>query len=442
MGILLPGDDMQNSIWVNNCPNTCFPQLDRDIFTDVLIIGGGLAGVLCAYQLKERGISCALIEADRIGSGVTRNTTAKITSQHGLCYHKLLSKFGAEKTRLYWHANENALQQYRSLAKVVDFDFECKDNYIYSIRSNRTLFNEMQALQRLGIPADFVDDVPLPLENKGAVCFRNQGQMNPLKLVCALSEGLDIFEQTTAREFIGNKVVTDNGLIHASKIIIATHFPIINKHGGYFAKLYQRRSYALALKNAPRLDGMYLDEAENGLSFRSYKDLLLLGGGGHRTGKKGKGWAFLEERTRELYPDANIVAYWATQDCMSLDAIPYIGQYSKNTPDLFVATGFHKWGMTSSMVAAAILSDLVQEKENPYADVFAPQRSMLHPQLFVNLWDSAGNFARFSKPRCPHMGCALRWNAQERSWDCPCHGSRFSEKGELLDNPATDNLNL
>lgn len=433
---------MQNSIWANNCPTTHFPQLDREIFTDVLIVGGGLVGVLCAYLLKEKGVSCVLIEADRIGNGVTRNTTAKITSQHGLCYHKLLSRFGTERARLYWKINEKAVQQYRSLAETVDFDFEAKDNYIYSLHSKQKLFDEMTALQRLGIPADFMIDLPLPMETVGSVRFRNQGQMNPLKLVGALSEGLDIYEQTTAREFVGNQVLTDKGVIHASKIVVATHFPIINKHGGYFAKLYQQRSYVLALENAALMDGMYLDEAEKGLSFRNYKDCLLLGGGGHRTGKEGQGWRMLEEKQREFYPNAKAVAYWATQDCMSLDSVPYIGQYSKNTPNLFVATGFNKWGMTSSMAAAMILSDLVQGRENSFAEVFSPSRSVLHPQLFVNLWDSAVNLARFTKPRCPHLGCALQWNPLERSWDCPCHGSRFSETGELLDNPATDDLNL
>lgn len=442
LGIILLGDNMQNSLWAKNSQYTKFPQLNRDVYTDVLIVGGGLAGVLCAYTLKCRGVSCVLIEADRIGSGVTRNTTAKITSQHGLVYHKLLRKFGVEKTRLYWQLNERAVQQYRSLAKVADFDFETKDNYIYAIHSSHKLEEEMEALQRLGIPADLVTDLPLPFETAGAIRFQRQGQMDPLKLIYAISEGLDIYEQTTAREFVGNKVVTDHGVIHTSKIIVATHFPILNKHGAYFAKLYQNRSYVVAMENAVQLDGMYLDEAENGLSFRNYGEYLLLGDGGHRTGKPGAGWSLLEEKQKAFYPNAKITNRWATQDCMTLDGIPYIGQYSKNTPDLYVATGFNKWGMSSSMAAAMVLSDLVQGKKNPFAEVFSPSRSVLHPQLLVNLWDSAVNLARFTKPRCPHLGCALRWNPQERSWDCPCHGSRFSETGELLDNPATDDLNL
>ena len=228
----------------------------------------------------------------------------------------------------------------------------------------------------------------------------------------------------------------------AEKIIVATHFPLLNKHGGYFMKLYQDRSYVLALKNAPVMDGMYRDADQKGLSFRSWRDLLLLGGGSHRTGKEGGGWRELEAFARRHYPTAQVEARWATQDCMSLDGVPYIGQYSKTTPNLYVATGFNKWGMTSAMAAATILTDLVQGKDNPYAEVFAPSRRSLRPQLFVNAAEATLNLLTPTAPRCPHMGCALKYNRAERSWDCPCHGSRFQEDGRLIDNPATDDKRM
>ena len=196
----------------------------------------------------------------------------------------------------------------------------------------------------------------------------------------------------------------------------------------------------LALKNAPIPEGMYLDAQENGLSLRSWGNILLLGGGGHRTGKPGGGWAELEAFVQAHYPDAKIVSRWATQDCMSLDGLPYIGQYSTATPNLYVATGFNKWGMTTSMAAAQILTDLVRGRENPYASLFSPSRSILHRQLGVNALESTVNLLTPSRKRCPHLGCALKWNTQERSWDCPCHGSRFSEDGRLLDNPSTGDL--
>lgn len=188
------------------------------------------------------------------------------------------------------------------------------------------------------------------------------------------------------------------------------------------------------------MEGMYVDEAEGGLSFRSSGNLLLLSGSGHRTGKRGGGWNELSAYAGKYYPDAREVFRWAAQDCMTLDGVPYVGPYSNNTPNLYTATGFNKWGMTSSMAATMLLSDLIQGKENPYAELFSPARTSLRPQLAANLLESAAGLLTPTTPRCPHMGCALKYNPQERSWDCPCHGSRFGENGRLLDNPSTDDL--
>ena len=276
---------MQNSVWASNTKLPSFPELPGDLQVDVLVIGGGLAGLLCAHRLAKAGVNYALIEAETICHGVTRNTTAKITSQHGLIYSKLLRDFGAETARGYWDANQAALREYRILAGSVDCGFEQKDNYIYSLDGAQKLEKERTALNQLGIPSEFVDTLPLPFPITGAIRFRDQAQFDPLKFVSGIVGGLNIFEHTAAREFIGNTVVTEHGRIRAAKIIIATHFPLLNKHGGYFLKLYQQRSYVLALENAGEVDGMYLDGAENGLSFRNYGDLLLIGGGGHRTGK-------------------------------------------------------------------------------------------------------------------------------------------------------------
>ena len=185
---------------------------------------------------------------------------------------------------------------------------------------------------------------------------------------------------------------------------------------------------------------MYLDEAQTGMSFRNYENLLLIGGGDHRTGKKGGGWQELQDFALRYYPQAKEQYRWAAQDCMSLDGVPYIGPYSASTTDLYVATGFNKWGMTTSMVSAMILTDLVQGKRNPYAEVFSPSRSILHPQLAVNGFEAVVNLLTPTTKRCPHLGCALKWNPVEHTWDCPCHGSRFTEDGKLIDNPATGNL--
>jgi len=431
---------MTNSIWANTCELPSFPCLDGDLKTDVLIVGGGLAGLLCAYHLAQEGVDYALIEADAICHGVTRNTTAKITSQHGLIYQKILKRFDADTARLYHQANELALERYRRMAEDIPCDFEEKDAYLYALDDTRALDRELDALNKAGIHADFVKTLPLPFRVSGALCFRDQAQFHPLRFASGIAKGLNIYEHTPMQSYENGAVVTPRGTIRATRIIMASHFPIINKHGSYFLKMYQDRSYVLALQNAQNADGMYLDASGSGLSLRSQGDALLIGGGSHRTGKHSTGWRAAEAFAKKHYPAAREICRWAAQDCITLDGVPYIGQYSAGTPNLFVATGFQKWGMTSSMVSAMILCDLVQGRENPYAHVFDPSRSMLRPQLFVNALESTAHILRPTAPRCPHLGCALRWNRIEHSWDCACHGSRFSKDGTLLDNPAAGNL--
>lgn len=434
------GDNMMDSIWENTVEMPRFPQLKTDIQADVLVVGGGLSGLLCAWMLRRAGVDCVLLEQGEIMGGVSGRTTAKITAQHGLIYGKLLKKFGAEKARLYWQANEDALAEFKQLSKIADFDFVPQSSYIYSTGDTCRLKAEMEAYEKLEIPAEWEDTLPLPFEVTGALRFSDQAQFHPLKLAAWLAKDLRIYENTKAREFFGNRVQTSGGTVTAGKIIVATHFPLLNKHGSYFLKLYQQRSYVIALENAPQVEGMYLDCGENGLSVRSAGRWLLLGGGGHRTGKQGSAWKLLEAAAESFFPRAQIVAHWATQDCMTLDGVPYIGSYSNATPDLYVATGFQKWGMSTAMVAAKLLTDLVQNNENPYADLFSPSRSILHRQLLRNGAETAFNLLRPTKPRCPHLGCALRWNKEEHSWDCPCHGSRFDKDGKLLNNPSTDDL--
>lgn len=427
-----------NSVWNEDINRVRFGALEGNVKTDVLIIGGGIAGIISAFLLKRNGVDCVLAEADRILGGITQNTTAKITLQHGLIYDKLIKQSGFEKAKLYLEAQEWALREYAELCQQIECDYEKKDSYVYSLKSREKIEKEVKALNRLGVNAEISSAPDLPFKVAGAVRVKAQAQFHPLKFAYHIAKNLPIYENTKVLELKPNGAVTDRGEIVCRKTIIATHFPILNKHGGYFLKQYQHRSYVLALKGADVINGMYVDEDEKGLSFRDYNGLLLLGGGAHRTGKKGGNWRELEERADIYYNKAEIVNRWATQDCMTLDGIPYIGQYAKNTPDLFVATGFNKWGMTSAMVSAMILSDLVCGKENKYSKVFSPSRSVLHPQLAVNTFESLVGILTPTVPRCPHLGCALKYNPQEHSWDCPCHGSRFTEEGELIDNPATD----
>ena len=445
MDILSQGGDKMISIWsdTSNLPN--FAALNEDIKTDVLIIGGGMAGILCAYQLAQQGVDYVLVEANAICSGITKNTTAKITSQHGLLYQKIEKEFNLESAAMYLKANQNALEQYRKLCQDMDCGFENKDNFVYSLEDPKKLEKEVEILHKIGYNATLKSVLPLPFQTAGAVMFPDQAQFNPLQFVSQIVKNLRIYEYSKVEELVPSKTGPCKALIGkrsivADKIIVATHFPFLNKHGSYFLKMYQHRSYAITVEDAQDVHGMYVDEAQKGMSFRNYKNLLIIGGGDHRTGKKGGNWSELFAFQKKYYPDCKVEYNWATQDCMTLDSIPYIGQYSAKTDNFYVATGFNKWGMTSSMVAANILTDMVTGKQNEYASVFSPSRSILRGQLAVNGFEAVTNLLSITPKRCPHLGCALKWNEAEHSWDCPCHGSRFTEEGKLIDNPATGDL--
>lgn len=428
------------SVWFENIERPDFPALTQDTKTDVLIIGGGIAGILTAYLLHERNVPYVLAEKNRICCSTTGNTTAKITLQHGLIYHKILRSSGAEAAKMYLGANQAAFDKLSELCRDIDCDYERRDNYVYSLDDERKLWDEMNALEQIGYRAKFCQNLPLPLNTAGAVCFENQAQFHPLKFLLQIAKKLNIYEHTFVKEMIGTTAVTDRGKLHADKVIVTTHFPFVNKHGSYYLKLYQHRSYVLALENAQEVFGMYVDDSRSGLSFRNYGNLLLLGGGAHRTGKDGGGWNELRAFASVYYPNAKEKACWAAQDCMSLDDIPYIGRYSKNTPNIYTAAGFNKWGMTGSMLSAILLSDMVCGRKNNFEELFSPSRSIIKPQLFINGFEAAKNLITPAKKRCPHLGCALKWNSAEHSWDCPCHGSRFSENGQVLDNPANGDL--
>ena len=429
------GNNM-NSVWTESVNMPRFDRLEGEVKTDVLIIGGGITGLLCAYFLQEKGVDYLLAEGRTICSGATKNTTAKITAQHGLIYAELLKKKGAERARMYLDANGKALGQYFSLCKNIDCNFEERTNFVYSLNNKGKLEREMDALRKIGYDALFQDTTELPFHTVGAVGFSHQAQFHPLKFLAHIAEGLNIYEHTFVIKLSENTAITKRARITYQRLIFATHFPIDNKHGLYPLKMYQDRSYVIALENVPPVKDMYVNEDKKGMSFRSYENLLLVGGGSHRTGKYGGKWQELRAYAERYYPQAKERYCWAAQDCMPLDNVPYIGLYSKNMPQCFVATGYHKWGMTSAMTAAMILTDKITGKENPYEKVFRPSRNMLKHQLFVNGAESTVNLLMPTTRRCPHLGCALKWNEEERSWDCSCHGSRFDEDGGLIDNPA------
>ena len=274
------------SIWSANTELPRFPALAQNKKTDVLVVGGGIAGLLCAYRLKTYGVNCILLEADRICRGVTQNTTAKITVQHGFLYDKLIKRFGKEKAQMYLRANERALQNYRVLAKKFPCDFENKENVVYTVDDYAAAERELHALEALGVRPSFEKELPVPLRIAGAVRVPNQAQFHPLKFLSQIAKALEIYEQTKVFEIRGNCAYTAHGTVAAEQFVIATHFPILNKHGAYYLKLYQERSYVLALENGPQINGMYVDEAQKGMSFRNAGDFLLVGGGDHCAGRQ------------------------------------------------------------------------------------------------------------------------------------------------------------
>ena len=425
-----------DSLWTKTAARPVFERLEGDARTDVLVIGGGMAGILCAYMLRRAGVDCMLIEAERICGGVTAGTTAKLTLQHGLFCDKMLRRFGTERTAAYIRAQQRAIEEYRRLCEAVPCDFEERPSVVYSRTDRERIEREVRALERVGVFAEFTAETCLPFAVTGAVRVEGQAQLHPLKLAFALAQELPIYEHTRALEWRPDGVITDRGRIRAERVVVATHFPFLRWRGGFFLKMYQHRSYVLGLENAPKMDGMYVDEDSGGLSLRGCGELLLLGGGAHRTGKRGGGWRELEAFAGMRYPDARVVERWATQDCMTLDALPYIGQYSRKTPQLYVATGFQKWGMSTSMLSAMLLTELLQGRRSELSELLSPSRSIWRPQLIGNIGHAALGLLTPTAPRCPHLGCALKYNRQEHSWDCSCHGSRFSETGEVLDNPA------
>lgn len=476
------------SIWRKETPDikSKTRKSHQNTHRDVIVIGAGLAGILTAYYLQKEGKNVLVLEAAEIASGQTERTTAKITSQHDIKYSNLIKTIGVKKAKMYADANEMAIKEYERLIKEknIECNFEKVSAYLYTLENEELIIKEADAANALGINAFLTRDTKLPFPVKNAVCFRNQAQFSPLKFVKQIALELEILEHTKVIDIKGHRVITEKEVFTADKIVMATHYPIINAPGFYFLKQHQERSYALALLGCTPIKAMYYGIDSNGLSFRQSGDILILGGAGRRTGhnKKGRAFNMLREAAKKYYPESTETAHWAAQDCMPHDGIPFIGKFSVFTPNLYVITGFQKWGMTSAMAAAMILRDELSGRKNTYSKVFCPQRFNIIAgikKLLIDIGESVKglskgwlHFPPASKDtlsngnggvvvidgkryacycdengklhkisaRCPHLGCELTWNPDEKSWDCPCHGSRFDVDGKLLDNPSKKNL--
>lgn len=475
-----------SSIWIQTTQISGGTKDTLPASADVVVIGAGITGLLTAFCLQREGREVAVIEAGRIASGQTQNTTAKITSQHGLIYTTLIHQYGLDAARRYAMANEEAIASYAKLVREenISCHFEPQNAYLYSVYNSQILLRECEAAAALGIKAHFSAKTSLPFETMGAVCFENQAQFHPLEFARHLSGNLKIYENTCALRVKGNRVVTTKGTIEGKNIVFASHYPFQDFPGMYFVRQHQERSYVIAITGIPKWEGMYYSADKEGLSFRWYEDVLLVGGGGHRTGSQTglSGYGVLEKKVGKLFPRYREVARWSAQDCVTHDDLPFIGRFSVFHSNWYVATGLKKWGMTGAMISARLICDQICGRNNPYESVFTPWR--FHGRAS---WEKIGEDVRFSitglskgyfhlplqeeslpkageakimriglrrygvycdvegnfhkvPVKCRHLGCELTWNPCEHTWDCPCHGSRYDCDGGLLDNPAQTSL--
>ncbi len=460
-----------------------YPSLEGDLERDVVVIGGGMAGYLAAFMLSREGMQVTLLEADRLFSGTTGKTTAKISCNQGTIYGDLMHRYGRSATSLYYQSQRSGEEILLGLMDEFGIECDCEivDSYIFSKDKDdgREVKKTHKALREVGAECSLDGTVDIP-GARLALRMREEHVFDPIKFLSALPADFEIFEHTRAVnvEEETNRIVCDHGSITAKTIVIATHFPILAPLGGYVFKLHQSMSYTFAL-NKRVVDDAYLSADESGLSLRPYAGGTLAGGGDHRTGRHKKcRLGELRESVATLFPDTEITHFSCSEDVMTFDGMPMAGQYTKSTPNLYVITGFNKWGMTNSAVCARLVTDMIIGKENPYAELFKPYRHIpkslcafirnafvnvagilrayLRPRMrtAADIKPATGEIVRYRGKRravykdedgklhvigrmCPHMHCELEWNPDARTWDCPCHGSRFDIDGNIVAEPTT-----
>ena len=497
-----------SSFWISTKPNfdTNFPKCTSSIHCDVCIIGGGITGIVCAYYLSKAGKHVILLEQDELAYKTTGNTTAKITSQHDLFYDYLIQTFGESYAKQYLNANEQAILDIENIiqSEQIDCDFEQKSAYVFTQdpKNINSILKEVAAMKKLNFDASYIEEhIPLTLDPiLGAICFPNQAQFHPRKYLEGLSKAIlenggEIFEYSKVTKFSYNQDIStislENGInITAPVTILATRYPFLNLPGFYFMKMYQSTSYVIGLESSKIIcDGMFISCDRPNLSFRSSlvdgKKIIILAGCEHKTGTEPEvpnPYSYLESIAKKMDPHCKILYHWSTEDCISVDKIPYIGNFSTFYPNLYLATGFKKWGMTFSHIAAQILTDAILGKENSYANLFSSTRySPIQNKeevknivkesvqsLFLNklsiseldlssLKNGDGDVFEIKnqklgvyrdengklygvKPICSHLGCLLHFNSTLKTWDCPCHGSRYNYLGKCIYGPSNQDI--
>ena len=496
---------MDNSFWIETTNETNYPKLENDINVDVCIVGGGLVSAITAYLLSNSGLNICILEKDRVCMGVSANTTAKITSQHGLFYNYLENNFNTDFAKQYLESNEEAISLIKSIVEKenIDCDFEMQDAYVFTTSKQEAtkIHDEVETVKKLELNAEYLTKIPLPIKNVlAAIKFPNQAQFHVRKYALSLfdiiyKKGIQIFENSQVTDIKHNadsySIYTDKNVVKSKFLVMATHYPIKNFPGFYFLKMYQSKSYAIAVDTKEDLfPGMYINSWDPVISFRtvSYNNsrLLIVVGSDHKTGatdiKIEDRFKNLENYVRNIYPNMEVKYKWSTEDCISLDKVPYIGEFSNLYKNMYIATGFKKWGMTSSHVAGKIISDKILGKEPKYAEIYKATRlepiknikefgNMLKEStysLVINktkpalnslddITNGNGGIINYNnekigvykddsgkifavKPICKHLGCELSWNNLEKTWDCPCHGSRYDYTGKIITEPTKENL--
>lgn len=499
---------MEKSLWIVDSCETNYPELKEDINAEVCIIGGGIVGAITAYLLEKNGVNVVVLEKDKICMGVTANSTAKLTSQHGLFYKYLENENGLNFAKKYLESNEEGIKLAEKIIKeeTIDCDYEKKDAYVFATNESelKKIEEEIDVLKRINYDAELEKNTDIPVEKcLGAVKFKNQAQFNSRKYVIELFKivsklGGKIYENSKVENIQHDNAaynISANGYnVKAKNVVISTHYPIKNFPGMYFSKMYQDKSYAIAVDTKQDeneiIDGMFIQSCDPVISFRTakYKDknLLIVAGSGHRTGQaEGKiedSFVNLENYIKKYYPNAETKFKWSTEDCVTLDKVPYIGQFSNLLPNMYVATGFKKWGMSTSHVAGKLISDLILGKENEYVDIYKATRlepiknikefgNMLKESTYsllinkikpakdilekiplgdggiveidgdkVGIYKTDDGEIFAVKPYCGHLGCLVSWNNLEKTWDCPCHGSRYDYMGNIITEPTVKKL--
>ncbi|MGF1479349.1 MAG: FAD-dependent oxidoreductase [Cyanophyceae cyanobacterium] len=489
------------SYWIDSTPEAEFPSLTHNVLVDVAIVGAGIAGLTAATLLKRAGKTVAVVESKQISTGVSGHTTAKVTSLHQLIYADLTKEIGEEKTRLYAESNQAAVERVAQFIKEeqIDCDFSRRSTYTYA-RSQQQLSQveaEVEAALKAGLPASLVNDTSLPFPVAGAIKVDNQVQFHSRKYLLHLAKSLPgngsyVFENTrveSVEEGDPCQVITQRGVVEAQDVLITTNLPILDQ-GLFFAKTYPKRSYIIGapIDPAKAPEGMFIGTGENYHSIRTtpYENglLLLVGGGGHKVGtvtNTEEKYQQLEEFARSHFDIDTIDYRWSTQDMVSFDKLPYIGKLTPLNNHLYVATGFSLWGMSKGTLSGMLLSDLVLGKNNPWSDLYDATRAtpfISQQSIQENLdvgrhWvgdrlkgltasvsdvnngegklitvngekvaayrDQQGKLHAVSAV-CSHLACIVDWNSAEKSWDCPCHGARFTYDGEVLRGPAVKDL--